>query len=260
MNPTTLINILLLIGGILRALRLVPEEQTIAKPEPPADNYDVVIDSLCELYAAPDLPEAVVAAPILRDQDLWLQAARTGINQGHRIPDDQIGWLMEAWQQWGSGDERHLAYIIASIWHECKFVPKDERRANPARQPKLYRQQAQYWYHPAGDGRPGFFGRGPIQLTWERNYKRFGKLLGIPLHAHPEIANDPQYGYQIAVLGMVQGLFTGAPLRWYIDNHDSDYVNARRTVNGDVKLNGARIAADAEAVLARFIQLKNSQA
>ena len=44
-----------------------------------------------------------------------------------------------------------------------------------------------------GDGRR-YKGRGPIQLTGRANYRKFGRLIGIDLERHPEIAAIPSIG------------------------------------------------------------------
>lgn len=216
------------------------EPKTVLKPQPPK----VLDEDL--IYDGGTLPEVVVTAKRLYIIE-WSAAARRALSPD--IETVQLMSLMTAWHEHGTGDDRHLAYIFASIWHECHFEPKNERRANPLRQPSLYRQQAEYWD-------TGYFGRGPIQLTWEDNYARFGKYLGLPLLRHPELVNKPEIGYKIAVIGMVRGWFTGAPLRWYINDAREDYVKARRTVNGDEYFNGASIARDAKRILEAFQSIK----
>lgn len=48
-----------------------------------------------------------------------------------------------------------------------------------------------------GDGKR-FMGRGPIQITGRANYREFGRLLGLPLEAQPELAEDYAVGFRIA--------------------------------------------------------------
>ncbi|HEX5923926.1 MAG TPA: hypothetical protein VFY45_08845 [Baekduia sp.] len=50
--------------------------------------------------------------------------------------------------------------------------------------------------HP-GDG-VRYKGRGPIQLTGRANYRSFGRLLNLPLEAHPELAKRHDVGWRIA--------------------------------------------------------------
>jgi hypothetical protein len=48
----------------------------------------------------------------------------------------------------------------------------------------------------------------------------------------PELALDPGTAYQILSRGMLGGLFTGRRLGTYVNQTVTDYVGARRVVNG----------------------------
>ena len=50
--------------------------------------------------------------------------------------------------------------------------------------------------HP-GDG-VRYKGRGPIQLTGRKNYRRFGQLLGLDLEGNPDLAMQPAIGFRLA--------------------------------------------------------------
>src|SRR5262245_38500986 len=66
---------------------------------------------------------------------------------------------------------RELAYVLATVKGETGiFQPIREKRANPTRQPDIFRRQQKYF--PSG-----FFGRGYVQLTFEENYRGAGKKL-----------------------------------------------------------------------------------
>lgn len=82
-----------------------------------------------------------------------------------------------------------------------------------------------------------YYGRGFVQLTWAYNYGTFTRLLGLDLIGHPELALVPRHAYEIAALGMHDGLFTGVALSHYIHGEQADYVNARRIINGIDKAN-----------------------
>lgn len=114
---------------------------------------------------------------------------------------------------------QHLAYMLATVKHETAdtFLPvreaywlsEDWRRRN-----------LRYW---------PWYGRGFVQLTWQRNYERAARELGLPrLATEPDEALEPEVAYQVMVAGMRQGWFTGKRLADY----PGDYRNARRIING----------------------------
>lgn len=73
------------------------------------------------------------------------------------------------------------------------FKPIREIRAHPTRNARIYALQQRYW--PSG-----FFGRGYVQLTWEKNYRRYGNALGIDLVANPDKALEPETAARILAL------------------------------------------------------------
>jgi putative chitinase len=75
-------------------------------------------------------------------------------------------------------------------------------------------------------------GRGFVQLTWEKNYQRAEAETGAPVHQNPQLALDPNVAAKIAVTGMREGWFTGRDLNDFIDLQHSDFVDARRIING----------------------------
>lgn len=90
-----------------------------------------------------------------------------------------------------------------------------------------------------------WYGRGEIQLTWERNYAFATKRLNelgiedaagntVDLVANPDQALDPVVSTAVMIYGMLEGWFTGKKLRDYIPAapEREHYVNARRIVNG----------------------------
>lgn len=100
-----------------------------------------------------------------------------------------------------------------------------------------------------------WYGRGFVQLTWEANYIRAAKELGIPFDKDPRLALDPGNAAKIAVTGMREGWFAGDKagrhsLARYITLQRSDFVGARRIINGtDRAAEIAAIARDYDAAL-----------
>ena len=112
------------------------------------------------------------------------------------------------------------AYVYATVFHETAhtFEPVKEAfwlsenwRKNNLR------------YYP-------YYGRGFVQITWLENYKKFGKLLGYDLVNNPDKIMEFDISFQILILGMKKGLFTGKKISDY-----ADYKNARRVINGTDK-------------------------
>lgn len=96
-------------------------------------------------------------------------------------------------------------------------------------------------------------GRGFVQLTWERNYRHATKKLGVPLDKRPELALDPDIAARVLVVGMKEGWFTGKRLADYVTIQRSDFINARRIVNGTDKASDiASLARQYDAELRRM--------
>lgn len=120
-----------------------------------------------------------------------------------------------------------LAYVAATVHHETgtTYGAMREKRASKWRQPGLYKLQNRYWLS-------GYYGRGPVQLTWRDNYRKFQEITGKPILDNPDLLLiDLQLGYEITIHGMTKGLFTGARLDRYISSEHIDFINARRVVN-----------------------------
>ena len=124
-------------------------------------------------------------------------------------------------------DLRHIAYLLATIKHECAdtFQPIKEFASGEDYEGRLDLGNI----HP-GDG-PRFKGRGYVQITGRANYRKFGRRFDIELEDNPTLALDPQVSYKIASEGMRHGLFTGRELNDFIHGDHSDYRNARRIIN-----------------------------
>ncbi len=124
-------------------------------------------------------------------------------------------------------DLRHIAYLLATIKHECAdtFQPIKEFASGEDYEGRLDLGNI----HPS-DG-PRFKGRGYVQITGRANYRKFGKRLDIELEENPNMALDHEVSYKIASEGMRHGLFTGRELSDFIHDDHCDYRNARRIIN-----------------------------
>jgi len=83
-----------------------------------------------------------------------------------------------------------------------------------------------------------YIGYGYVQLTWDDNFRRVGKLIGVDLIKNPEKALEKDIASEILIKGMVFGWFTGVgfhrkcPVYRY---NLASYVRARKIVNGTDK-------------------------
>jgi len=126
-------------------------------------------------------------------------------------------------QSHGIGLKTQIAYVLATVEWETNQTFKPVREA--------------YWineawrktnlsYYP-------FYGRGYVQLTWENNYKKYSDILGVDLVKTPDIAMDNNIALFILVHGFKTGIFTGRKITDYINANQTDFIKARRCINGN---------------------------
>jgi predicted chitinase len=135
--------------------------------------------------------------------------------------------------------KQEAAAFLANVNHESGGLVYVEE-INQANWP-LYCDRSQPYGCPAGQS--AYHGRGPIQLSWNFNYKAAGDALGIDLLNNPDrVKNESSVAYQTAIwYWMTQrGPGTMTP-------HDA-MVNGRgfgetiRSINGSLECNGGNPA------------------
>ena len=151
-----------------------------------------------------------------------------GINDAQIAGIDAI---LDEWIASGLNDMRHLAYILATAYHETDKTMQPIEEYGKGRG-KKYGNKIKYDGTDYTYPNKIFYGRGHVQLTWYENYEKFGKLLHLPLLYYPEFMLDNNISARVLILGMTRGLFTGKKLSDYFNNKVSNPVQARRTVNG----------------------------
>ncbi|MEM9216460.1 MAG: hypothetical protein AAGD25_19200 [Cyanobacteria bacterium P01_F01_bin.150] len=126
----------------------------------------------------------------------------------------------------GNVYEAHLSYMLATVYHETAQTMSAVREGLNASD--NWRRTLRYY---------PWYGRGLVQLTWERNYKHMTTELKpyfptIDLIKNPDQALDPDISVAILFYGMSRGSFTGKSLHDYINGSKCDFINARRIING----------------------------
>ncbi|CAM3362382.1 Chitinase class I [Paracoccus aminovorans] len=160
---------------------------------------------------------------------------------------DGIEGILDAMAAVGDGRAKTLAYALATAWHETgrRMVPVREgfarsdqeaikavaslaRRLGPGSAPERYGK-------PVGPYGKCYYGRGHVQLTWQRNYAASSADAGVDLERDPDRMLDPVVSARILILGLMDGRWNGCGkgIAHYLPRDGADNLkDARRTVNG----------------------------
>lgn len=144
----------------------------------------------------------------------------------------------------------HIAYVLATAWHETGQFKYMREIWGPTLAQKRYEGRKNLGNTVKGDGKR-FMGRGFVQITGRANYAKWSHLLNLDLLANPADAEKPAIAVRIIVGGMKAGTFTGKKLADYLSINGGDFKNARRIVNGVDK--AATIAGYAKKFLALLV-------
>lgn len=118
-----------------------------------------------------------------------------------------------------------IAYIFATGYHEAYNPKKPGTRFTPIREAGGEAYLTTKKYYP-------YVGMGLSQLTWDYNYRKESKRLGIDLMGKPELILEPKLAANSHVYCLMNGIYTGKKIPDYINPKKVDYINARRCVNG----------------------------
>lgn len=131
--------------------------------------------------------------------------ASTGLVRGGNVPTVKLegsqkqhaeNLMAYAKSQGIEGEE--LALLMGQVAHESGNFKHNKELGNDAYFQK-YEGRDDLGNKVPGDGLR-YKGRGWIQITGRDNYEKFGKMIGVDLVAHPELAETPEIANKLAVL------------------------------------------------------------
>ncbi|MBW6421254.1 hypothetical protein KX729_07355 [Rhizobium sp. XQZ8] len=192
---------------------------------------------------------------------LFFDAVRSGLFQG-RLSQAQVDGLEAILSGWRArvpdGRSDALAYVLATAFHETAATMQSVREtlattdaAAIARLDRAFAKgllsnvRTPYW-RPDDEGK-SWLGRGLVQLTHRRNYETMSTVTGIDLVADPARAMQMDVAVAILIEGMRRGSFTGKRLDDYFGPRKTDWLGARRIINGTDR--AALVARHASAFL-----------
>jgi len=179
------------------------------------------------------------------DRDFFFQTVRQTLFRGAMIQSqlDGCNAILDSWDKNSSiADDRWVAYALATAYHETAFTMQPiNEYGGDAYFFKMYDKDGDRPEVAArlGNTDPGdgvlFHGRGYVQLTGRANYTRMQQLLEIDLTSNASCADralNPDTASRIMEIGMRDGIFTGKKFVDYFNAQTTDWINARRIING----------------------------
>ncbi len=153
--------------------------------------------------------------------------------------------ILDGWsERVGQSEAPPLAYVLATAFHETAATMQPVRETLAASDRtaiarleeafaagRLGSVRTPYW-RPDADGR-SWLGRGLVQLTHRRNYEAMSEVTGIDLVSDPGRAMQMPVSVAILIEGMRRGSFTGRKLDDYFGPGRTDWVGARKIINGN---------------------------
>lgn len=157
-------------------------------------------------------------------------------------PEQQsnINGILYECDEHGITDKRQIAYVLATVKHECANTWKPIKEYGGAayfiKRYWLNSKVAKWLGNDDANDAVAYSGKGYVQITGEANYARFKDICNVDLLTFPDLAMQPQVAAKIIVYGMKWGSFTGKKLSHYFDVGE-DPINARRIINSLDKAN-----------------------
>lgn len=130
--------------------------------------------------------------------------------------------ILNAWSASGYTDPRWLAYILATVFHETA------RKMQPVKEYGGEKYLRSKPYYP-------YYGRDLVHTTWISNYEKVKRFTGVDVVSNPDLIMQIETAAKVAIEFMAKGYYTGRKLSHYFNDTKTDWVNARRIINGTDK-------------------------
>jgi putative chitinase len=184
----------------------------------------------------PDQLEEVMALGRKVFFDVVRKAPFPGSMTQHQVEGCEA--VLREWERRGLQDLRWLAYMLATaFWETARTMQPITEYGGRSYFDKY--ETGTRLGNALGNAEPGdgyrYRGRGFVQITGRSNYSKMQLITGAPLVADPEKALDPTIAAAIMFEGMQRGTFTSKKLADYFNDRLTDWVNARRIINGTDK-------------------------
>lgn len=177
---------------------------------------DTVLDGVVRGLEAQPAPEPTLAPAV--SLSAFFDAYRDAFGKVKQEQVQPLEFLVTRLSE-SAASLREASYILATVKHETADTYQPVKEAYWVNDAEAWRKKnLRYW---------PWYGRGFVQLTWERNYKLAGQKLGMDLTTNPDAVMEPETSFKILLRGMREGWFTGKKLSDYTAYHDM-----RRVVNG----------------------------
>lgn len=159
-----------------------------------------------------------------------------GMDQ-HQV--DGMNFLITGMAQHQISDLRWAAYMLATVYHECSKTMQPVHEGGKG-EGHNYGKMIKHSGVPYVLPLEIYYGRGFVQLTWYENYQLMGRLLHLDLLNNPELAMVPEHALAIMIEGMTKGSssfgdFTGVCLEMFFTPTKTDWIGARKIINGTDK-------------------------
>ena len=176
----------------------------------------------------------------------------------------EINFIVDAMDKDKSISYSQGAYVLATTWWETAktMLPISEYGKGKGRPYGTWYKNSKGQLYSFKDGSKNtaylysdyphlYYGRGYVQLTWQYNYEKASKKIGVDFLNNPDLVMQKEHAVHILIVGMKEGWFTGKRLDDYIYQSKKEYISARRIINGTDK---AKLIADYAVVFERVLR------